>query len=113
MAMAAGATLRLPAGAGGRCPLSLAASLQAVIFFHPPCRSRSAAIRVYKTAEIRNVATSHGAREDSLVYALAFVAGTSKRHGSVKEGTPHRLHPPTRSNRKYSINLFALASPSG
>ncbi len=46
-------------------------------------------MRVYKTAEIRNVAVvGHGASgKTSLVDALAFVAGTSKRHGSVKDGT--------------------------
>jgi elongation factor G len=46
-------------------------------------------MREYQTAEIRNVAVlGHGASgKTSLVDALAFVAGTSKRHGSVKEGT--------------------------
>ena len=46
-------------------------------------------MRVYKTAEIRNVAVAgHGASgKTSLVDALSFVAGTSKRHGAVKDGT--------------------------
>ena len=46
-------------------------------------------MRVYKTAEIRNVTVvGHGASgKTSLVDALAFVAGTSKRHGSVKDGS--------------------------
>src|SRR2546422_47306 len=44
-------------------------------------------MRVYKSAEIRNVAVvGHGASgKTSLVDALAFVAGTSKRHGSVMD----------------------------
>jgi elongation factor G len=65
---------------------------------------------VYKTPEIRNVAVlGHGASgKTSLVDALAFVAGTSKRHGSVKDGTALTDYTPDEIERKYSINL-ALA----
>jgi elongation factor G len=64
-------------------------------------------VRVYKTAEIRNVAVvGHGASgKTSLVDALAFVAGTSKRHGSVKDGTALTDYTPDEIERKYSINL--------
>src|SRR5579884_2232868 len=64
-------------------------------------------MRVYKTAEIRNVAVvGHGASgKTSLVDALAFVAGTSKRHGSVKDGTALTDYTPDEIERKYSINL--------
>src|SRR5207247_10271798 len=64
-------------------------------------------MRVYKTPEIRNVAVvGHGAcGKTSLVDALAFVAGTSKRHGSVKDGTALTDYTPAEIERKYSINL--------
>src|SRR5947199_9232509 len=67
-------------------------------------------MRVYKTPEIRNVAVvGHGASgKTSLVDALAFVAGSSKRHGSVKDGTALTDYTPDEIERKYSINL-ALA----
>ena len=67
-------------------------------------------MRVYKTSEIRNVAVvGHGASgKTSLVDALAFVAGTSKRHGSVKDGTALTDYTADEIERKYSINL-ALA----
>src|SRR3989454_219304 len=67
-------------------------------------------MRVYKTPEIRNVAViGHGASgKTSLVDALAFVAGTSKRHGSVKDGTALTEYTAADIERKYSINL-ALA----
>jgi len=65
---------------------------------------------VYKTPEIRNVAVlGHGASgKTPLVDALAFVAGTSKRHGSVKDGTALTDYTADEIERKYSINL-ALA----
>jgi elongation factor G len=51
----------------------------------------------------------HGAcGKTSLVDALAFVAGSSKRHGSVKDGTSLTDYTPDEIERKYSINL-ALA----
>ncbi len=64
-------------------------------------------MRVYKTGEIRNVAVvGHGASgKTSLVDALAFVAGTSKRHGFVKDGTALTDYTPDEIERKYSINL--------
>src|SRR2546425_10604430 len=64
-------------------------------------------MRVYTTGEIRNVAVvGHGASgKTSLVDALAFVAGTSKRHGSVKDGTALTDYTPDEIERKYSINL--------
>src|SRR6266705_1660930 len=64
-------------------------------------------MRVYKTPEIRNVAVvGHGASgKTSLVDALAFVASTSKRHGSVKDGTALTDYTPDEIERKYSINL--------
>jgi elongation factor G len=64
-------------------------------------------MRVYKTGELRNVAVvGHGASgKTSLVDALAFVAGTSKRHGSVKDGTALTDYTPDEIERKYSINL--------
>ncbi|MGH7754450.1 MAG: GTP-binding protein, partial [Gemmatimonadales bacterium] len=62
---------------------------------------------MYKTEDIRNVAVvGHGASgKTSLVDALAFVAGTSKRHGSVKDGTALTDYTPDEIERKYSINL--------
>ena len=64
-------------------------------------------MRTYKTGDIRNVAVvGHGASgKTSLVDALAFVAGTSKRHGSVKDGTALTDYTPDEIERKYSINL--------
>jgi len=64
-------------------------------------------MRVYKTGELRNVAVlGHGAcGKTSLVDALAFVAGSSKRHGSVKDGTALTDYTPDEIEHKYSINL--------
>ena len=64
-------------------------------------------MRTYKTGDIRNVAVvGHGASgKTSLVDALAFVAGTSKRHGSVKDGTALTDYTADEIERKYSINL--------
>src|SRR2546429_7858209 len=67
-------------------------------------------MRLYKTPESRSVAVGgRGASgKPSLVDALAFVAGTSKRHGSVKDGTALTDYTADEIERKYSINL-ALA----
>jgi elongation factor G len=64
-------------------------------------------MREYRSEEIRNVAVvGHGASgKTSLVDALAFVSGTSKRHGSVKEGTTLTDHSPEEIERGFSINL--------
>src|SRR6478736_7019664 len=64
-------------------------------------------MREYKGSEIRNIAVvGHGASgKTSLVDALAFVSGSSKRHGSVKDGTALTDHAPEETERGYSINL--------
>lgn len=67
-------------------------------------------MRDYTGDKIRNVAVvGHGASgKTSLVDALAFVAGSSSRHGSVDDGTALTDYTPDEIDRKYSINL-ALA----
>lgn len=69
-------------------------------------------MRVYQTAELRNVAIAgHGASgKTSLVDALAFVSGSSKRHGSVKDGTALTDYTPDETERQYSINLALAAA---
>src|SRR5438046_7966742 len=64
-------------------------------------------MRVYKTPEIRNVAVvGHGASgKTSLVDALAFVSGSSKRHGSIKDGTALTDYSAEETERGFSINL--------
>ena len=64
-------------------------------------------MREYGSAEIRNVAVvGHGASgKTTLVDALAFVSGSSKRHGSIKDGTALTDFSPEEIERKYSINL--------
>lgn len=64
-------------------------------------------MREYRGAEIRNIAVvGHGASgKTSLVDALAFVSGSSKRHGSVKDGTALTDYSAEEVERGFSINL--------
>lgn len=64
-------------------------------------------MREYLGSEIRNIAVvGHGASgKTSLVDALAFVSGSSKRHGSVADGTTLTDTAPEEIERGYSINL--------
>src|SRR3982751_3458957 len=64
-------------------------------------------MREYRSADIRNVAVvGHGASgETTLVEALAFVSGSSKRHGSIKDGTALTDHTAEEIDRGFSINL--------
>jgi elongation factor G len=66
-----------------------------------------AAVRVYGSTAIRNVAfVGHGGSgKTSLVDALAFVSGSSRRHGSIKDGTALTDYSPDEIERKHSINL--------
>jgi len=67
-------------------------------------------MKEYASTAIRNVAVvGHGGSgKTSLVDALAFVAGSSKRHGRVKDGTALTDYSPDEVEKGYSINL-ALA----
>jgi elongation factor G len=64
-------------------------------------------MREYRGSAIRNIAVvGHGASgKTSLVDALAFVSGTSKRHGSIGDGTTLTDTAPEEIERGYSINL--------
>ena len=64
-------------------------------------------MREYKSAEIRNVAVvGHGASgKTTLVDALVFVSGTSRRHGSIKDGTTLTDTAPEEIAHGYSISL--------
>ncbi|MGV3707320.1 MAG: elongation factor G [Gemmatimonas sp.] len=64
-------------------------------------------MRNYDSDGIRNIAVvGHGASgKTSLVDALCFAAGTSKRHGSTRDGTALTDHLPEEVERKYSISL--------
>src|SRR5690349_25031748 len=64
-------------------------------------------MREYRGYEIRNIAVvGHGASgKTSLVDALAYVSGSSKRHGSVREGTSLTDYAPEEVERGFSINI--------
>jgi elongation factor G len=64
-------------------------------------------MKVYGSNAIRNVAfVGHGASgKTSLVDALAFVSGATKRHGSIKDGTTLTDYSPDEIERKHSISL--------
>jgi elongation factor G len=64
-------------------------------------------MREYRGSEIRNIAVvGHGASgKTSLVDALAFVSGSSKRHGTIADGTTLTDTAPEEIERGYSINL--------
>jgi elongation factor G len=64
-------------------------------------------MRVYGSDAIRNVAfVGHGASgKTTLVDALAFVSGASRRHGTIKEGTTLTDYTPDEIARQHSISL--------
>ncbi len=64
-------------------------------------------MREYRSADIRNVAVvGHGASgKTTLVDALAFVSGASRRHGSVRDGTALTDFSPEETERHFSISL--------
>src|SRR6476469_657805 len=64
-------------------------------------------VRDYEARAIRNVAVvGHGASgKTTLVDSLAFVSGSSRRRGSVKEGTALTDGTPEEIERGYSINV--------
>jgi len=61
----------------------------------------------YRSNDIRNIAVvGHGASgKTTLVDALAFVSGSSKRHGSVRDGTALTDFAPEEIERGFSISL--------
>ena len=61
----------------------------------------------YTTDRIRNVAVlGHGgAGKTSLVDALCWVSGTTKRHGSVDDGTALTMHSPEEHAHDISIQM--------
>ena len=64
-------------------------------------------MREYRSEEIRNIAVvGHGASgKTTLVDALAFVSGSSKRHGSVRDGTALTDFTKEETERGFSISL--------
>jgi elongation factor G len=64
-------------------------------------------MREYQSDAIRNIAVvGHGASgKTTLVDALAFVSGSSRRHGTIKDGTTLTDTSPEETARGYSISL--------
>ncbi|HEX9165799.1 MAG TPA: elongation factor G [Gemmatimonadales bacterium] len=64
-------------------------------------------MKVYDTQAIRNVAfVGHSSSgKTTLVDALAFSAGSSRRHGTIQEGTTLTDYTPDEIERKHSIGL--------
>jgi len=64
-------------------------------------------MRVYGSDAIRNVAfVGHGGSgKTTLVDALAFVSGASRRHGNIKDGTTLTDYTPDEISRQHSISL--------
>lgn len=64
-------------------------------------------MKIYSSDAIRNVAfVGHGSSgKTTLVDACAFVAGSSRRHGSIKDGTTLTDHSPDEIERQHSISL--------
>src|SRR5690606_23059601 len=74
---------------------------------NPSSRQEVEPMKVHGSDAIRNVAfVGHGASgKTTLVDALAFVSGASRRHGSIKDGTALTDYSPDEIDRKHSISL--------